>query len=188
MADQPLSGGLTYIGTGSMSELLKKSNGLAVDGIFIFDVKATRNARNGIVTNDTRMRFLLPSGKVIATASKTLKNTDIERAAAQGKSSDDVKTQVDQVFARLDQLLLLDEVPKMSDKSALKHLHTLVHSEAPVLQTMAEARLFHSKGIISQQQLETIYQIVMEGNEGVTLASGSPEDRKLVLGLYLEKL
>jgi hypothetical protein len=53
---------------------------------------------------------------------------------------------------------------------------------------MAEARLFHSKGIISQQQLETIYQIVMEGNEGVTLASGSPEDRKLVLGLYLEKL
>lgn len=188
LAEQNLTHGLIYVGTGSMSELLKKSNGLAVDGIFVFDVKATRNARSGLVTNDTRMRFLLPSGKVIATSSKTLKNTDVERAAAQGKSSDDVRSQVDQVFARLDQILFLDDVPKMNAKSALKHLHALVHSETPVLQTMAEARLLHSKGIISQEQLETIYQIVMEGNEGVTLATGSSDDRKLVLGLLLEKL
>lgn len=185
---QTLANGLIYIGKGKINELFKKSVEMGADGVFLFDVTSTKNNRTNLVTTDTRLRFLLISGKVVATASKFLNNREIERLSTQSKDSGEVQKQVDQIFSRMDQVLAMESVPKMSESAALKHLHGLVHSEASPLQIMAQARLFQSKGIITSDQLSMLYQIVLEGNEGIALASGTEADRRLVLDTVKSKL
>ncbi len=186
--DKSLAHGFTYLGTGTANELLKKAVEIGVDGLFIFDVKAELNRRTSVVTNDTRLRFMLPSGRVVAGTSSSLKNIDFEKAKMDNKESPELEEQMDKMFQRLDDILALVSVPKMSESAAIKHIHGQLHSGADVLQVMAEARLFHSKGIIDSERLQTIYQIALEGNEGISLATGSADDRKLVLELTMPDL
>lgn len=185
---QNLANGLVYLGKGTINELLKKAADSGSDGLFVFDISSNKNNRSNRVTTDTRLRFLLASGKVVVTSPRTLNNWEIERAAAQNKEADDVQKQVDAVFARLDEVLSVDSIPQMSETAALKHLHGQLHAGESSLQIMAQARLFQSKGIISPEQLAMIYQIVLEGNEGLSLATGSEADKKLVLETVMPQL
>jgi len=189
---QNLANGLVYLGKGTISELLKKAVESGADGLFVFDISSMKNNRSNRVTTDTRLRFLLASGKVVATSPKTLNNWEIERANeranAQEKDTEEVQKQVDHVFNRLDAILSLDTVPPMSEAAALKHLHGQIHSGESPLQVMAQARLLQSKGIITQDQLAMVYQIVLEGNEGVSLATGTEADKMLVLNTVMPDL
>jgi hypothetical protein len=190
MPGKALTSGLVYIGkAGSGMELLKKAVAAGYDGLFIFEIKATINRGNRIVTNDTMVRFMLPSGKVVASASKAVKNTDVELAAIRGKDSDEVQKQTDILFNKLDAVVKVADVPNMPAATALKQLQLKLHSEVPdKLQILAEAKMFQVKGIISQEQLQMVNQIVLEGNEGIVLAKGSAEDRKLVMTPLIEHL
>ncbi|MBX3420790.1 MAG: hypothetical protein KF752_04455 [Pirellulaceae bacterium] len=189
-AGQTLVAGLVYLGTGKANELLSRAVQAQVDGLFLFDVSASRNNRTGLVTNETKLRFMLPSGKVVAASSRALKNTDVERAIQLKKENEmeSVKASVEPIFARLDQILVLEDLPKMTDKAALKQIHTQIHSDVDRLQIMAHAKLFASKGILTAEQLATIYQIILQGNEGITLASGTTADRAMVIGQVWESL
>ena len=51
-----------------------------------------------------------------------------------------------------------------------------------------ETRLFHSMGLLTSEQLSTIYQIILRGNEGETLATGTVEDKQMVLEGFLTSL
>jgi hypothetical protein len=188
LANEELASGLTYLGVGSLNDLLQDAVELGVDGLFLFDIKSSLNARTRIVNTDTRLRFMLVSGRVVATAGKTLTNIDIERAIQQNKGGDEVVKQLEQFFDRLDEILVFERVPNMPDTAALKHIHGQYHDGVDPLRLMAEARLFHANGIINSDQLSMIYQVVLEGNEGITLAQGSEADRKLVLSMVMPEL
>lgn len=187
MPGKNLANGLLYLGRAdNLNALLKKANEAGSDGLIVFDINATKNARQ-VVTNTTRFRFLFPSGKVVV-ASKSIENVELERQTLQGKEPDLVQKQVDQLFDRLDKVLAISDLPTIPAASAMKQLHKLVHSDASPLQTLAEARMYHAKGIIDAAQLETVYQVVLQGNEGVSLAKGTTDDRKMVMQPLLESL
>lgn len=188
LADKELASGLTYLGVGSVSKLLRKAVAINADGLFLFDIKAALNPRNRIVTNDTRLRFMLVSGKVVATASRTLKNIDIDRAIKQNIDSDEVQKQIDHVFGRLDDILVFENVPKMSGTAAMRHIHSQYHAGVEPLKLMAHARLYYLNGIISSDQLSTVYQVILEGNDGLSLAEGTEADRQLVLNMLMPDL
>lgn len=184
-----LANGLLYLGKAeTTNDLLKKTVEAGVDGIFVFEIVASKNFRTNIVTSDTKIRFMLPSGKVVATGSKTLKNTDIERAVAMGRDANDVQSVVDQIFKRIDGILTLSDLPQISAAAAWKQTQSQILSDADRLQVLAEARMFNAKGIFSREQLEMVYQIIYQGNEGTVLANGSTDDRKLVLTSYTQNL
>ncbi|MFO0939563.1 MAG: hypothetical protein U0930_02230 [Pirellulales bacterium] len=167
--------------------MFKKAMEAGVDGLIIVDVDASIKNRNGIVSNKTSFRFMLPSFKVVATGgSKPIENTEVELK----QDTEVVQKRVDQLFNQIDTILNVGDIPQtISPASAMKQLHAKIHTGgADRLQIMAEARMFHAKGIISNDQLETVYQVVLEGNEGVALANGTVDDKKLVMTSYTEKL
>ncbi len=185
MAGKNLANGLLYIGKADTANaLFKKAMEAGVDGLIIVEVEANKNMRTGIVTNETRFRFMLPSGKIVATSSKTIKNTEVEIK----QDTEIVQKQVDAMFNQMDSVLNVVDLPQISAASAMKQLHSKIHAGGDRLQILAETRMYHAKGIISNDQLETVYQVVLEGNEGVALANGTADDKKLVMTSFTEKL
>ncbi|MCA9131498.1 MAG: hypothetical protein KDA45_00015 [Planctomycetales bacterium] len=176
-----LTPGLHFLGTGSQTELLQKAVELGVDGLFVFDVKANPNRRTGMVNNDTRLRIMGTDGKALA-ATSTLSNTEIERAELRGVSDDALQKNIDRIFAQFDEKVRLKEMPVLTAKIAHARLRQLlVDTQSSKLYKLFETRLYHSLGLLTQDELAKVYQIVLQGNEGLALANGSPDDRKLVL-------
>ncbi len=177
--------GLFFIGTGNQAELLAKAAELKVDGLFIFDVKAEQNRRRGYVENDTRLRLLSLDGKALA-ATSTLNNVEIERNKMRGIEDDSLDKNIDRCFAMFDEKVRLDSMPSLKPEHAQSRMRQLlIDKNTSNLSKLFEARLYHSMGLLNTDELSMLYQIVLRGNEGIALANGTVDDRRLVLGEIL---
>ncbi len=187
LAGKSLTNGLLYIGKAdNVNALLKRAQEAGVDGLILVEVIASRpNRNNPIINTDTRFRFYLPSGRIDGASQKAITNTQVELGK---QDTEFIQKQVDIMFAKMDSVLNVTDLPQIPALSAMKQLQAKIHSGAEPLQILAEARMYQIKGIISTDQLETVYQVVLEGNDGIALAKGTEEDRKLVLTTYTEKL
>jgi hypothetical protein len=178
---QIITPGLIYLGTGAQKDLLKKAADQGIDGMFLFDIEASTIRTSGIVNNSTRLRLMLTDGTVVA-MTKTLKNVDVERAKMRTDGGDDVEKNMTQLFNKFDSDLKLVDMPAFKPEVAKGRLLQLVNDKsADKMRTLFEARLYHALGALTQEELATVFQIVLRGNEGISLASGTPADRKLVM-------
>lgn len=180
--------GMVFIGVGSQAELMERAAKQDVDAIFVFDVEASMNNRTRRVNNKTQVRALTLGGDSLG-ATRSLVNTEVERARMRG-AEDDLKKNIERLFILFDKSMKLDAMPPLKAQHAegrirqlLKQREDLPEEEEPTmdLAVMFEARMFQSMGLISEEQLSMVYQIVLEGNEGIALADGSVDDRKMVI-------
>lgn len=177
--------GLLFIGTGNQAELLAKASELGVDGLFVFDVKAEQNRRRQTVENDTRLRLVTIDGKALA-ATSTLNNIEIQRNRMRGVDEDLLDKNIERCFAMFDEKVRLDNMPALKPEHAQSRMRQLiVDKKSSNLTKLFEARLYHSLGLLNNDELSMLYQIVLRGNEGIALASGTVDDRRLVLGEIL---
>jgi hypothetical protein len=181
MPGELLTPGLVFLGTGSQEELLRKAADQGVDGLFIFDVEASQNRMTRLINNDTRLRLVGLDRKAIA-ATSTLTNTEVERAELRGAGDDEVRKNIDRLFAGFDEKARLISMPTLTPDSAMARMRQLLaDQDASKLSKLFEAKLFNSMGLLSQDQMSKVYQIVLESNDGEALATGTVDDRKLVL-------
>jgi len=174
--------GLHFIGTGSQAELLAKAAELGVDGLFVFDIKAEQNRRTRMVNNDTRLRLITLDGKALA-ATSTINNVEVERNKMRGIEDDTLTKSTDRFFAMFDEKVRFDSLPSLKPEHAQSRIRQLiVDPKTSQLIKLFEARLYHSMGLLNSDELSQVYQIFLRGNEGIALASGTVDDRRLVLG------
>jgi mono/diheme cytochrome c family protein len=182
-----LTPGLVFIGTGKQSELLKEAIAQGFDGLFLFDIKAAHKRRGGLIENSTRLRFVGLDGKTVA-ATSTLVNIDIERAKLRGHEDDTLSKNIDRFFAGFDSKAKLSELPALKPEHAHDRIRALlVDPQTDDLVKLFEARLYRSMDLLSADELAKVYQIILRGNEGLALANGTIEDRKLVLNEVIDK-
>lgn len=186
---QTITPGMVFIGTGSAAELAERAKKQRVDVIFVFDVEATKNNRTNMVNNKTRLRCIYPDGKAVG-ATKSLVNTEVERARSRGTGEDDMQKSVDRLFTLFDKQVLLSALPAFKSEHAQGRLQQLIRQRESLpemeessmnLAVMFEARFFQTMGLISEDQMSTVFQIILEGNEGVSLAAGTEDDRRMVV-------
>ncbi|MEC8554129.1 MAG: hypothetical protein VXZ82_03890 [Planctomycetota bacterium] len=195
-AGQNITAGMVFIGSAKRTELLKRAANQNADLVFVFDVVATSN-RNGIVTNKTRIRCVDLEGKPLFAASPTLTNTAVEKNRQRGADEDGLQNAVDRIFAGFDASVQLTSMPSnILPEHAIGHINKMFGKQEALdedkessmdLAIMFEAKMFHSLGILDDSQLSMIYQIVLQGNEGVSLAQGTEDDRRLVIDEVLER-
>ena len=180
--------GLVFIGIGKQAQLLKEAMAQGFDGLFIFDVKAAHKRRGGLIENSTRLRFVALDGKTAA-ATSTLVNIDIERAKIRHPDDDTLSKNVDRFFAVFDLKVKLSELPALKPEHAHDRIRALlVDPQTNDLVKLFEARLYHSMDLLSADELAKVYQIVLRGNEGLALANGTIDDRKLVLNHVIDQI
>lgn len=194
MPGQTVTPGLIYLGVASQADLLTRAKARGVDAVFVFDIKASRN-RFQQVNNDTRIRLVPIEGKPLG-ATKILKNTEVERARQRG-GDDDVQKNIDRLFSGFDDNFKLASMPNFKPEHAQGRIRSLLAQREALpedeeqemdMTVLFETRLFHSMGLLTSEQLSMIYQIILRGNEGETLATGTVEDKQMVLEGFLTSL
>lgn len=179
--------GLLYIGEGSLSELKERAQDAGVDAVFVFEVEASQNNRTGKVNNATRCRLLTAVGDVIG-STQTLKNNEVAMARMRGKD-DGLEKNINRIFLQFDKELQLLPMPPVGAAPAQKRMAQILGDASVLpLQKMFEARLYHSMSGLTDEELSMVYQIVMDGNEGHSLAQGTDDDRQLVIEMALERM
>ncbi len=179
--------GLLYLGEGDVNEIKERASDAQVDAVFLFEIEASRNNRNGLVNNATRVRIMTPAGDVIG-SSRTLKNTEVQMARARG-NDDGLEKNVERLFMAFDKELALAPMPTVPAAAAQGRMALILSDDSiPALQKMFEARLYHSMSALTDEELSMAYQIVLDGNEGQSLAAGTPDDKQLVIEMALEKM
>ncbi len=185
---QTITPGMVYIGTGTQQELMERASNQGVDVVFIFDVDAKRNTRNNMVNNETRMRCMLVDGTAVG-ATGRLMNTEVERARMRG-TEDALEKNMERFFVLFDKEVQLGSLPPFKAEHAKTRIHQLLTQRESLpedqesqmdLQVMFEAKLFHTLGLVSPEELEMVYQIILEGNEGSAVVNGTIDDKKMVL-------
>ena len=103
---------------------------------------------------------------------------------------DDLPKAVDRLFAAVDAKIKMEEMPSMKPEHVRSRIRSLLaqrealpeaDEESMNLQILYETRLFNSMNLLSEDEASTVYQVVLEGNEGIVLAGGNTDDRRLVV-------
>ncbi len=184
--------GLHYLGVGSQAELADKAGKEGLHAVFYFEVDCKPN-RMGVVQNDTRIRLVTVGTNKTIAATQTLNNVKVERAMMSG-TGNDVEKQVTSLMKRMESgkspdgkdapeiTVKLVDLPKISAASAKTQVSRIVASKPKdVLAALTEVRLYHSLGLISDEDKSQAFQLLMDGAAGATLASGSEEERAALL-------
>jgi hypothetical protein len=170
--------GLLYLGTGTATELAAKCETENIDYLFVFDVNV--KAQRQRVQNDTRLRLIATKDGSSLGATSTLNNLEVDRELAMKGESDLVTKPVTQLLKKLEPLKLTD-LPKLQPVHAQARIKSLIEkSSKDALQTLLETRLFHSIGLLDNDERDAAYQLVLGGN-GLALVTGPVEDREFVL-------
>ena len=176
--------GLTFLGTGKETELLGKAETEGLDYIFMFEVKVEMKRRGQqMVSNDTKLRLLsvkeTAKDKRTLGSTNTLNNIKVDVAMAEKGDNDDVAKNLGNLFRKVEALKLQD-MPKMKPESAQARIKSLIEKKTKdVLPILMEIKLFHSQGLLNDEERDAAYQLTLPN--GLAFVNGSPEDRAFVL-------
>lgn len=181
VAGKAIVPGLLFLGTGSANDLVEKAQKEGVDFLFMFDV----NVKAGrFVNNDTRLRLLSVKDGGSLGATSTLNNLKVDKEMAMKGESDDVTKQIGVIFKKVETVKMGD-LPKLEPVHVYARLKSLIDKKSKdVLPALMECRVFNSLGLLSDEERNAAYQLLL-GGAGVALASTSIEDRQSVLNPML---
>ena len=170
--------GLTYLGTGSQTELIAKAETEQIDYLFVFDVSV--KVQRGAVFNDTRMRLIGVSDATSIGTTSQVNNLKYDREVAMKGENDELAKQIANVFKKVETVQLTD-LPKLEPVHAQSRIKSLLAKEPKeTLQVLLETRLFHSLGLLDDEQRDAAFQLALPGT-GVVFIAGPIEDREAVL-------
>jgi hypothetical protein len=179
--------GVTMLGLGSRHELFQKARQQDVDALLIFVVYVERNARNGMVYNNTKLRlFDVAQDKQLA-GTRLMNNYKIQVAREKDEDDETVKLEVENVFKVADEHFRCIEVPgQIQPSHAAGHASKLAARtyENP-LRALAEMRYWHSRKLLSDDQLVKSFTGIVGAEGGTKLAQGSADERKAVVEKWL---
>ena len=178
-----VSPGIAYLGRGSESELMTSAAEQAVDVLVVFDVNV-KETKSGIVKNLTKVSVHdVATGKKLGTTRRALDNVEIQNKGKK-KLDDAIKqllSTIDMKYKLTSKLAALP--PGIKPEHIKSRMKKLLNgdTEGSRLWVLAEARLYHSKQLIEDSELQGTYDFVLGAGAGEQLASEEPAERKQAL-------
>ena len=152
----------------------------------IIDVKLRVNTSNGLVTNESTLSLLDAKTQKKIHTTKKFNNITIQMARDEGKE-DGVDKEMEALFVAIDTNFAMTDLPAaLTPDVAAKRVASLVAEkrENP-LPVLAEARMYHQKGMLDESTLFATYEEVLGVDFGRLLATGEEEDKKRALARWL---
>jgi hypothetical protein len=182
--------GVVLVGLGKPKELQKKAQQAEVDVLCVFTVNVNYSMRSGLVTNKTSIALYNTADAKPMYEGKELNNIQVQKQRAeQPDDPDPVDKEMDKLFEYIDSHWKLGELPAgLQQEHVLNRLRTLI-SEPPSnpLPTLAEVRMYQTRGLLEDAHLLTAYQRLIGDQPGKLLATGSEEEKKQAIEEWLPK-
>ena len=170
--------GVVFVGKGDSKEMIKIARGDSVDFLLHFDI-SVKTDRNGNVQNVSRCRLIHPgTGKSMAT-SKAMDSAEAAKLAGAGRGDETeyVSERIEGLFLTIDRQIKTVDLPQLTPEIAKKRIASLMAiSKGSQLKTLAETRLYQAQELLTEADVESIFNIVM-GEKGLKLIHGTREQK-----------
>jgi hypothetical protein len=189
---QSLLPGILFLGQGTSKDLRKKAEEAQVDLLCVFNVAVTLNPRLNRVINDTTILLRDPTQPKEIFRSKKLNNVQVQIGRAeQSFETDPVDKEFADLFQVVDSKWRLGQLPPnlQTQEGVLNRLRALIGAthENP-LPVLAEARMYHTRGLLQDHHLTIAYQKILAVDQlGTQLATGSEQQKKKVIEKWLPR-
>jgi hypothetical protein len=183
---QGVSPGIVYLGVDKLAGLQNRAKQEGLDGLVVFDVDVT--ASRTAVVNTTKMSVFNLNKKEPVYVSKQLKNIQVEKDRKEGKgSTDPVDDTFEKMFAAIDNVFKLDDVPETLSKESITAYVMKQVDAAPQhkLPLVLEIMFYQEKGLISPEDAKVAFEKLL-GAEGAGI-TGTPAERKAAIDKLLPK-
>ncbi|MFP8870445.1 MAG: hypothetical protein VCB43_02825, partial [Myxococcota bacterium] len=178
--------GLTLLGIGSQKELVSRARDEEVDVLVIIEMKLSSNVKTSLVTNETTIALYATKTPKSLFKTRKLNNITVQKARAEGKE-DGVDRELDKLFEAIATNFKMSDLPAgLTAEVAARRvagLATKAHDNP--LPILAEAKMYHGKGMLAESQLFDAYEKILGVDYGRLLATGSEEDKIKVLNQWL---
>ena len=178
--------GIMYLGIGPTKEMVSKASDADVDILIHFEV-IIKEDRNENVQNISRCRLInVSSGKSIG-LSKPIDSVAEQKLPEASGGRVYIEKQLDNLFDILDRDVAVTSLPTLTPEVAKRRLATLMGTSPPrSLRTLAEIRLYQSRQLLNQEEVETAFDIV-GGTESLTFLYGLANERTAMAHAWATK-
>ncbi len=176
------------LGIGTQKELIDRAREDGIDAVVIIDVKLRVSPTN-LVTNESTIALLDAATQKKFHTTKKFNNITIQQARADEKE-DGVDKEFEALFQAIDANLKMTDLPAaLNADIANKRIESLTaEKQDDPLPILVEARMYHSKGLLDENQLFAAYEKLLGVDSGRMLATGTEEDKKKALETWLPGL
>lgn len=162
--------GVAFVGEGGTREMTETA---AKDGIelLLYVVVSVKQSRTGDVQNICRAKIIdCKTGKTLI-ASGGMDNREVKRllATKRGTPEAHIDEQLETFWKIVDSRLVLSPLPTLSPEVSRKRITQLMSDPSySKLRKLAEVRLLHHKGWVTDEELERAFEIIA-GADGVKI-------------------
>ena len=175
--------GIVFLGEGSSGDRLADAQRMGLDFLLHFDV-ALKTDRNDKVINTSRCRVIQVSGGRIMGVTQAIDADEADRFSRSGKGDDRdyIEQQSTLILAIMDQKANVDEMPSLTKEIARKRVGMLMSASRlpgatrPSLRTLAEIRMYQSRGLLDASEVDTAFDYV-GGSDALFLLHGPLDER-----------
>jgi hypothetical protein len=181
--------GLSMLGIGTQKELIERAREDGIDAIVIIDMKLSMNRSTGLVTNDSTLALLDAKTQKKLHTTRKFNNLIIQKARAAGKE-DSVDKELGKLFEAIDANFKMTDLPAglTAERAAQRVADLAAEQHDNPLPILAEARMYHAKGLLEESALFAAYEQILGVDFGRLLATGEEEDKKKVLNRWLPEI
>ena len=170
--------GVIFLGEGRLQDIMPAARAARLDLLLHFEV-VLKAGRNEYIQNTARCRLMnIATGKQAA-VSTGMSNAEASQMTRAGRQTerDYVMAQLSSLLAFIDREATVSDMPALTQEIARRRVEALVGSpESRSLRTLAEVRMYQAKNLLTDEEVEAIFDIV-GGAEGLLMLHGPESER-----------
>ncbi|MFO0911847.1 MAG: c-type cytochrome domain-containing protein [Pirellulales bacterium] len=178
--------GIVMLGQASRTELLERARSEGLDVLLVIDIQLQRNPRTEQVQNLTKVVVMDVATQSVVGSTKLMNNLLVQRMRERNAGEDPVDVEMKKVETLLDQNFRGIELPaKIQPQHAASRVAKLAQGryDNPLV-ALAEMTFYHSRKLVTDDELRGGYQPLLGSAATAQLLSASPAERqKAVAGL-----
>jgi hypothetical protein len=170
--------GVIFLGEGRLQDIMPAARAARLDLLLHIEV-VLKAGRNEYIQNTARCRLMnIATGKQAA-VSKGMSNAEASQMTRAGRQTerDYVMAQLSSLLAFIDREATVSDMPALTQEIARRRVEALVGSpKSRSLRTLAEVRMYQAKNLLTDEEVEAIFDIV-GGAEGLLMLHGPESER-----------
>ena len=180
-AGQPMAmwqPGIIFLGEGDTADIMPSARAAHVDLLLHFEV-VLQAGRNDFVKNTSRCRLMNVATGKQEIVSRGLSNVEASQMTRAGRQTerDYVLAQLGSLFSFIDRQAIVSDLPSLTPEIARRRVEALVGSpQSRSLRTLAEVRMYQAKNLLTDEEVEAVFDIV-GGAEGLLMLHGPQAEK-----------
>ncbi|MBL8889368.1 MAG: hypothetical protein JNL67_05285 [Planctomycetaceae bacterium] len=176
--------GLTFLGEGNATDLVRKAKNEGLDGLIVIEHSASVVRSTGATTSQTTVKYFSSSDGKEKAATAQLSYATVANQVAENK--DPVGKELKNLFAKIDRLIAVAEMPQLTAEQAKGRLDSIVaSSKNDPLPFVNEVNYYLQKGWLIEDDAQALIIQALGEPAALAIWSGDFEKQKSALGRWL---